>query len=80
MRYDLDPSGNWVVDPDDLAAKLGLPSERLQSEMKLGLVRSRVERGSGDDEGRSRVTVQSRQAAWQGVFDLNGNLISERRW
>jgi hypothetical protein len=42
------------------------------------LVGSRVEIGSGSDEGRARVTVTTEYSGWQGLFDADGTLIGER--
>ena len=78
MRFNLDERGDWVVHPADLASKLGMTPESLQHQMRLGLVTSRIERGSDEDEGRSRVTVRTGRASWEGIFDVAGSLISER--
>jgi hypothetical protein len=77
MRFDRDVRGDWLVDPSDLACRLGITSNDLQRRMKLGLVTSRVERGTQEDEGRSRVTVRCGNAAWRGIFDKAGCVISE---
>ena len=79
MRFACNPRGEWVVDPDELARKLGIPSEQLRAEKLLGLVQTRVVAGRGADKGRSQVTVRCREAAWQGIFDGAGCLINERR-
>ena len=79
MRFNCDPRGDWVVDPDELARKLGISCEQLKTEKMLGLVHTRVVAGRGADKGRSQVTVRCREAAWQGIFDGAGCLINERR-
>ena len=79
MRFDRNARGEWVVDPDELARKLGISSEQLKTERMLGLVHTRVVTGRGADKGRSQVTVRCREAAWQGIFDCAGCLINERR-
>ncbi len=78
MRFDCNVRGEWLVDPDELAAKLNISPTCLMEEQRLGLVRTRVESGRESDAGYSRVTVQSRESIWQGVFDPKGALISER--
>ncbi|MGW5960765.1 DUF6522 family protein [Methylorubrum thiocyanatum] len=78
MRFDRDSEGAWIVDPEDLALKLGMTAAHLQSQERRGLVGSRVETGSGSDEGRSRVTVTTEYSGWQGLFDVGGSLIGER--
>ena len=44
MRFDRDEHGDWLVDPSDLARRLGLTSGDLRRRMRLGLVTSRMER------------------------------------
>ncbi|MER2264124.1 DUF6522 family protein [Methylobacterium oxalidis] len=80
MRFDRDVRGEWIVDPNELAAKLGITLRLLQDERNLGLVHTRVDAGHGGNEGRSRVTVRCRVATWRGVFDEQGRLINERRF
>jgi Family of unknown function (DUF6522) len=79
MRFECNPRGDWVVDPDELARKLGISGEQLKAERMLGLVHTRIVMGRGADKGWSRVTVWCREAAWQGIFDSAGCLINERR-
>jgi len=79
MRFDRNARGEWLVNPDELARKLGITAQLLKTETVLGLVRTHVVMGRGADKGRSRVTVQCRDAAWQGVFDGAGYLIHECR-
>ncbi|KAB1073008.1 DUF6522 family protein [Methylobacterium planeticum] len=79
MRFDRNTRGEWIVDPDELARKLGIPCEQLKAEKILGFVHTLVVMGRGADLGRSQVTVQCREAAWQGVFDGAGHLIEECR-
>ncbi|AWN44363.1 DUF6522 family protein [Methylobacterium durans] len=79
MRFERDARGEWIVDPSELAAKLGITLRLLQDEMHLGLVHTLVEAGHGGNEGRSRITVRCREAAWRGVFDAQGRLINECR-
>lgn len=80
MRLDIDPNGNWLVDPNELAERFGVASSDLRRQMSLGRVTSRIEVGSGEDVGRSRVTVRLRTSVWRGVFDRGGRLIDEEAW
>src|SRR4051812_14481702 len=79
MRFDRNARGEWVIDPDELARKLGISSEQLRTEKMLGLVQTRVVIERGADKGRAQVTVRCREAAWQGTFDCAGHLIHECR-
>ncbi|AWN44845.1 DUF6522 family protein [Methylobacterium durans] len=79
MRLAFDLNGNWLVDEHELAEKLSADVKELRRLDKLGLVIIRIETGSGSDEGRSRVTVRTEQAGWEGIFDKTGALIDETR-
>ncbi|ABY28545.1 DUF6522 family protein [Methylorubrum extorquens] len=78
MHFERDTRGDWVIDPEQLAFKLGINAAHLRHEMRLGLVTSRIEAGQGTDEGYWRVTIRTRKAAWQGIIDDAGCLVSER--
>ncbi|WP_132250215.1 DUF6522 family protein [Methylobacterium segetis] len=77
MRLKFDLHDKWIVDPHELAAKLGSNAKELRRLDELGLVIVRIEPGSGIDEGRARVTVRTEQAGWEGIFDKTGALIDE---
>ncbi len=79
MRFTLDPHGSWLVDPRDLAARLGVSVSYLKRQLSLGLISSRLDPGCDEDEGRSRITIRASSAAWEGIFDRDGTLLSERR-
>jgi len=55
--------GDLTVDAQVLAPRLGLSVAKLKSEMRRGIVYSRVERGEGTDAGYWRITVTYRQHA-----------------
>ncbi|WP_082482491.1 DUF6522 family protein [Methylobacterium sp. Leaf123] len=78
MRFELDETGAWIVNPDALAERLGVSGTYLRSQDYRGLVLSRVETGSGADEGRRRVTVVIDTYGWQGLFDRDGALVGEQ--
>jgi Family of unknown function (DUF6522) len=78
MHLDRNGQGDWIIDPEQLAARLGLNPGHLRHKMRLGLVTSRVEAGQDEDAGNWRVTVRVGQKAWQGIFDEAGGLTSER--
>jgi hypothetical protein len=78
MHLERNEQGDWILDPEQLAARLGLNSAHLRHKMKLGLVTSRIEAGHDEDEGNWRVTVRAGDGAWQGIFDDAGSLTSER--
>jgi Family of unknown function (DUF6522) len=53
-----------TVEASYLAARLGLPVDRLRAEMRRGIIYSVVERGVGEDAGRLRLTFRYRARAW----------------
>ena len=68
-----------TVEASYLAARLGLPVDRLRAEMRRGIIYSVVERGVGEDAGRLRLTCRYRARAWRGVVQPDGSL-SEAPW
>jgi hypothetical protein len=63
-----------TVEATYLAARLGLSVDRLQTEMRRGIVYSVVERGMGEDAGRLRLTFRYRTRAWTVVVQRDGTL------
>ena len=51
MRLELDQTGDFVLDPAFLAARLSMEANELRRRMRLGLVTSLVERGAESDKG-----------------------------
>lgn len=56
--------GQVIVDPDYLAARLGLDAQALRKGLQSGAVVSLSETGSGSESGRTRIVVRSPQRAW----------------
>ena len=77
MRLELDPTGDYVLDPAFLALRLSMEANELRRRMRLGLVTSLVERGTGSDEGSTRLTVRSANSVWRGVVDADNCIVSE---
>ena len=63
-----------TVEATYLAARLGLPVERLRTEMRRGIVYGVVERGIGEDAGRLRLTFRYRTRGWTVVVQRDGTL------
>jgi Family of unknown function (DUF6522) len=63
-----------TIEAGFLAAKLGLPVDRLRAEMRAGVVYGVVERGSGEDAGRLRLTFRYRARSWAVVVEADGTL------
>ena len=62
------------VEATYLAARLGLPVDKLLAEMQRGIVYSRVERGIGEDAGQLRLTFRYRARAWTVIVQRDGTL------
>lgn len=54
----------FTVDAELVAHELGLPPDVFWQELKRGIVYGVVERGEGDDSGRTRLTFRYRSRAW----------------
>jgi hypothetical protein len=55
----------FVVEAELIAQKLGLSPDAFWREMKRGIVYGVVERGEGDDVGRTRLTFRYRSRSWR---------------
>jgi hypothetical protein len=80
MRLTFGHEGDWVVDPRELATRLGVSAEDLKRLERYGHVDARIKEGSGEDAGRTRVTVRLLNSGWRGTFDQSGTLIGEEKW
>lgn len=56
--------GQFMIDPDYLAPRLGLDAEGLREGLRKGTVVSHSESGVGSDAGQTRITIRSAQRAW----------------
>jgi uncharacterized protein DUF6522 len=61
-----------TVEANYLAKRLGLPVDRLLTEMRRGIIYSVVEHGIGEDAGRLRLTFRYRARAWTVVIQRDG--------
>jgi hypothetical protein len=66
-----------TVEAAYLAARRGLPLDRLRTEMRRGIIYSVVERGMDEDAGRLRLTFRYRTRAWTVVVQRDGTLSEE---
>ncbi|MCJ2059079.1 hypothetical protein MKL09_21375 [Methylobacterium sp. J-048] len=78
MRLDLGHKGDWIVDPRELASRLGVSMAVLKRQERLGQVEAWIKAGSQADQ--TCVTVRLHGKGWRGTFDGSGALISEERW
>jgi Family of unknown function (DUF6522) len=77
MRIERDTRGDYLLDPDELAPKLGLSADELRRRMKAGRVTSLVEAGQGEDAGLCRLTVRCGGAVWRATVGRDGSIIQE---
>ena len=63
-----------TIEAGHLAAKLGLSVDRLRAEMRRGIVYGVIERGTGEDAGRLRLTFRYRARSWTVVVEADGTL------
>lgn len=80
MRLDIGQEGDWMVDPRDLASRLGVNANELKRLNRLGRVDAQLVTGTGEDTGLSRVIVRLSDRGWMGTFDEGGVLIHEEMW
>ena len=80
MRLDLGHKGDWIVDPRELALRLGVSLAVLKRQERLGQVDARIKSGSGAGADQTRVTIRLHDTGWRGTFDRSGALIAEERF
>lgn len=61
--------GGFVAEAELVARKLGLSPDAFWRGMKRGAVSGVVERGEGDDVGRTRLTFRYRSRSWSVVLE-----------
>ncbi|MGN6773062.1 MAG: DUF6522 family protein [Rhizobiaceae bacterium] len=76
-RLEPDGEGDFILDPELLAERFSLSAERFRHLVRSGHVKSSVEMGLGEDEGRRRLTVRCGNRAWTAVVDAGGDVVSE---
>ena len=59
----------FVVDAEIVARNLGLSPDNFWREMKRGAIRSKAERGEGEDAGHMRLTFRYRGRSWSVTLD-----------
>ena len=79
MKLECDDAGDLFVDPEMLAVRLCLHPRELRRRMRVGLVTSLIEIGTGDDEGRRRVTVRTGRIAWRAIVGADNSVLREER-
>lgn len=77
MQLECNERGDLFVDPKFLSKRFCLTPHELQRRMRIGLVTSLIEAGSGQDEGRRRITVRCGRTAWRAIVDGGNNITSE---
>ncbi len=80
MRIDPDLPGSWIIDPEDVARRLGVSTAALERSVIEGNARVLIVPGSWVDAGSSHVTVHLYDGGWQGTFDQSGRLVAEHVW
>lgn len=78
MRLERNVHGDWMLDPEQLHSRLMINPGLMRQKMRLGLVTSRIEKGVDADIGKSRVTIMVAKSTWEGIFDEDGWLKSEK--
>lgn len=76
-KLERESGGDFVLDPELLAARFSLGIERFRRQLRAGLVKSTVEKGRDADEGRRRLTVRCGNRAWTAIVDEDGNILGE---
>jgi len=73
-----DLRGDLEFDASDLALRFNLPTDVWLRQIAAGLVRSRVEIGQDEDQGRRRVSLRAGNRLWRAILDAEGRIESEQ--
>jgi len=77
MRLKRDDNGDFLIDPSLLTDRFSVDADEFRRHMRLGRVTSAVENGTGDDEGRQRLTVRYGNSVWRVIVDADQNVLNE---
>jgi hypothetical protein len=77
MHVERDSSGNFVLDPAELAVRFALTPGDFRSRMRQGLVVSTVEIGLGNEDGTCRLSLRLGNRLWRAVIDAEDRVTSE---
>jgi hypothetical protein len=78
MRVERDERGDFQLESADIATRFGLPLASLRRLMELGLVKSSVEVGEGEDTGKCRLTLRCGNRIWRAILDERDEIESEQ--
>src|SRR6056297_537744 len=67
----------FIVDVQLLSAAFDLPTDEIRSRMREGWITSLCEAGSGEDEGRWRLTFRHDDCAFRLTVDRNGTVLGK---
>ena len=79
MRLTFGHLGDWIVDPRELATRLGVSTKELKRLQRRGEVDARIKDAAEDGDGLTRVTVRLHSQSWRGLFDRHGELVGEEQ-
>ncbi len=68
-------NGDWFCDPEIVARHLGLTPEAFRSALRDGTLGATVERGEGEDAGRTRLTYRYGDRAWSICVEPDGRIV-----
>jgi len=68
-------NGEWYCDPEVVAHHLGLTPEAFRTALRNGTAVGTVERGEGEDAGRTRLTYRYLDRAWSICVEPDGRIV-----
>ncbi len=68
-------NGEWFCDPEIVARHLGLTPEGFRKALRNGTAVGTVERGEGEDAGRTRLTYRYLDRAWSICVEPDGRIV-----
>ncbi|KQV18245.1 hypothetical protein ASC97_29730 [Rhizobium sp. Root1203] len=79
MKFIRDADGNFVVEAEQVASKFGLTPEAMRNHLKRGALVSVVEKGTGADDGNSRLSLRLGNRTWRAIIGPDFEVVAEEQ-
>lgn len=70
-----DGDSGFTLDASMIARHFGWSADLFRALQRRGLVKSLIERGEGDDQGRWRLTVRCGGRRWRAIVEADGTIL-----
>ncbi len=79
LKIETDSNGDFILDAEAIASRFGISPDAMRHHLKRGAVVSVVEKGSGLDDGKSRLSVRLGNRTWRAVVGPDLRILDEEQ-